>query len=504
MTELIIKGYFFEYGKNAPKNCEFKGIVDHDTLLGGGRSFFQYTDREQAVKDSAGSYAGYTSRGNATENSAPEYFTMSNMGHLFTEEDRSRWRSYSQTAFQQKGDLAWNLIVSFAEQDVKDLYGIDGQNNISDIVNVAMNKMFLDLKLDPANMIWWEDYHTNTDNPHMHITFMERNHTRDRGKLTSKELKHVKDIFVTEIVSKRKFRERYGMSHEQALKESEQLKRGIVDEVQGLKFEDYRDIFNLYLQLPKTGRLQYNSLNMLPFREDLDKIVDRLLNIDPIKQDYQTYKDNLAYLASNINEVVNEKVTNIEDVEDKKLRIQVANTILKSMKSFSGNMIQETMKDRKFETEKEMLKDLNKTLDSGMLTSLRLAAKGNYKVAVDQIMNKPDSPERNLALATVLMLHSSKEGDWTKGYVLMNLSAKKGNKEAKRFVTYHKRKYELRKGEHRYLANHYGPKISAAVRKAVNQKTTALDEEIRSYLHNNEEIAPQTYDDIKVEHYIRT
>lgn len=93
MTELIIKGYFFEYGKNAPKNCEFKGIVDHDLLLGGGRSFFQYTDREQAVKDSAGSYAGYTSRGNATENSAPEYFTMSNMGHLFTEEDRSRWRS---------------------------------------------------------------------------------------------------------------------------------------------------------------------------------------------------------------------------------------------------------------------------------------------------------------------------------------------------------------------------------------------------------------------------
>lgn len=84
--------------------------------------------------------------------------------------------------------------------------------------------------------------------------------------------------------------------------------------------------------------------------------------------------------------MVNEKVTNIEDVEDKKLRIAVANTILKSMKSFSGKHDPGNNEGQKFETE-EMLKDLNKTLDSGMLTS-SVRSKRKLQVAVDQIQNK--------------------------------------------------------------------------------------------------------------------
>jgi hypothetical protein len=515
MPELIVKSYFFECGKNAPKNSEFKGIVTHESVFGGsvygksslkgGGSYFDYTAREKAVKESGSnhSFAGYTSRDNATEKSSDNYFTMSNIGHLYNDNDRKRFRIDAEKSFQKNGDLAWALVVSFENPDLKNLYGIDGQDDLSDIMNIAMNKTFLELGFDPNNMIWWEDMHTNTDNPHMHITFAERTHTRDRGKLTPTELSKMKGIIASEIIAKRRFRELYGMSHEKALQQSEELKREIVSEIKELGFNDYREIFNLYLQLPKTGRLQYNSTNMIPFREDLDKIVDKLLTVEPIAAEYKKYKTRLEYLANNINQTVNEKVTNIETAEDNKLKVQIANAVLKSMKMFSSNVIRENMKERKLESEKELLKNLDGILAPEYLASIKLAAKGNSKVAMDQILNTKDSPERNLALATVLMLHSDRENDWVKGYVLMNVAAKDGNKQAKKFINYHKKSYVLRKREHNYMKKTFSPYITAEISKVVSQKTMALENEMQAFLHSNDEIVAQTYDDIKIDSYVR-
>ena len=79
-ADIVIKAYFFEYGKQAPRYSEFPGIVTSETMFGGKSSWANYTSRKESIKDSMnedelGSFAGYTAREGATENSAKKYFT---------------------------------------------------------------------------------------------------------------------------------------------------------------------------------------------------------------------------------------------------------------------------------------------------------------------------------------------------------------------------------------------------------------------------------------------
>lgn len=124
-ADIVVKSFFFQYGKSAPSNSEYKEVMTTDSLFGG---FFEYTDRKEAVKNSATnteekqlninnvaskSFVGYTSRENAVINSAKhKYFTMSNEGKLYTKEEREQWVNNSKQYFSQEGDIAWSLVVS--------------------------------------------------------------------------------------------------------------------------------------------------------------------------------------------------------------------------------------------------------------------------------------------------------------------------------------------------------------------------------------------------------
>ena len=95
MNDIIIKSAFYEFGKSAPTKSGFKGTMSHESLFG---QFANYTARDDATKKSVvkekdkdlPSLMNYTDRDNATKNSAKDgkYFTMTNEGKLYTEEDR--------------------------------------------------------------------------------------------------------------------------------------------------------------------------------------------------------------------------------------------------------------------------------------------------------------------------------------------------------------------------------------------------------------------------------
>ena len=72
MPEIIDTIRFLEWGKPAPRNSDFKGIVTTERIFGNARkgSFFNYTSRSSATESTfgdqitmvEGGFIGYTSR----------------------------------------------------------------------------------------------------------------------------------------------------------------------------------------------------------------------------------------------------------------------------------------------------------------------------------------------------------------------------------------------------------------------------------------------------------
>jgi Type IV secretory pathway, VirD4 components len=208
-ADIVIKAYFFEYGKQAPKYSEFRGIVTSETMFGGKSSWANYTSRKESIKDSMqtedeemGSFAGYTAREAATNKSAEQYFTRTDSKRLYTNEDRKEWADESKKYFSKPGNIAWTLVVSLQDTSLLQKYAIKDQKDLSDMTCVSMNKILKRMGLNPDNVLWWEDYHTNKKNPHMHITFMSQlfaEIARNARTETSQRLKYPLNIIWDEF-----------------------------------------------------------------------------------------------------------------------------------------------------------------------------------------------------------------------------------------------------------------------------------------------------------------
>ncbi|MBF1103764.1 MAG: hypothetical protein HXL50_09780, partial [Solobacterium sp.] len=307
-ADVIVDVAFLQYGKHAPSNSGFKGIVTTESVFGG---FVNYLVRDKAISNSMddelvrgkgeqakhtassllhsehgldGSLMDYTSRENATKNSNDKaYFTMTNEGKIYSQEQREEWIRNSMKSFSKDGDLIWTLVVSLDNYDLLNEYELKTQEDFASTTQKALNKTFKKIGLDPKNMIWWEDFHTNTDHPHMHITFLEKEHTRDRGKFTEKEIDKVKTTIITEIAARKRYKELYLQESEDALKMINPLKKEVISQMETLSYKTLKDVSNLYSQLPRSGRLQYNSANMAPYKNQLDNIVEQILKSDELK-----------------------------------------------------------------------------------------------------------------------------------------------------------------------------------------------------------------------------
>lgn len=356
-ADVIVDVAFLQYGKHAPSNSGFKGIVTTESVFGG---FVNYLVRDKAISNSMddelvrgkgeqaektvssllhsehgldGSLMDYTSRENATKNSNDKaYFTMTNEGKIYSQEQREEWIRNSMKSFSKDGDLIWTLVVSLDNYDLLNEYELKTQEDFASTTQKALNKTFKKIGLDPNNMIWWEDFHTNTDHPHMHITFLEKEHTRDRGKFTEKEIDKVKTTIITEIAARKRYKELYLQESEDALKMINPLKKEVISQMETLSYKTLKDVSNLYSQLPRSGRLQYNSANMAPYKNQLDNIVEQILKSDELKGTYEQFTDHLKKFDNNMNAIGNEKISHMLEREDTKLRVMIANEILKGFK----------------------------------------------------------------------------------------------------------------------------------------------------------------------------
>jgi len=187
------------------------------------------------------------------------------------------------TAAQEAGGNMWQQVISFRPEFlVENNIDIDGHIQEDLLKQAARKAINAELKAEGmlGNVVWNAAIHYNTDNIHIHLAFVEKDITRTRGKMKQSSLNKAKSAVLSTIAPRTK--------EQQQLNEQ---RKALVDAV-----KDKRDIVAvaaairaIQKELPKKGRLQYNSSQLSDeFRTTINREV-RYLFDTILKDEYQTY-----------------------------------------------------------------------------------------------------------------------------------------------------------------------------------------------------------------------
>ena len=143
MPQIIDTIRFLEWGKPAPANSEFKGVISTEKIFGTGNegSYFAYTSRSIATESSGNEkitltedgFLGYTSRDYASGGS-----TFSSMGWL-DQDKAEEFKAEGRKAFSEKGDLIWDAVIALNLRSyfVATQYAAKAMTGGGSIVNIA-------------------------------------------------------------------------------------------------------------------------------------------------------------------------------------------------------------------------------------------------------------------------------------------------------------------------------------------------------------------------------
>ena len=319
-AHVISKFRFLECGKAPPKGSRFKGTISTASLL----DWYEYTGREKAADRKKergmheGGLLGYTSQDDTTR-------TFSSDGWL-TKEKMAGFKKKIAKAFHKDGDICWDTVVSLKDYQDSFQSNMNDVNDYAAIVSKSLPGYFKSIGLDPDNMIWWMNYHNNKKNPHMHIVFMEKVHTRTRGKLAQKYLDKYKSTWLKELGLRQEFTKRYGKAPKDVFREKDALRKTLISGLD-MRFHDQL-LHSFYTTIPKKGRLSYNSKNMKPYRRQLNLIIRSLLQDEEIRPTYEEWLGKVEMLDDLQNTLANEKISHFKKTELDKLYTRIGNMIL--------------------------------------------------------------------------------------------------------------------------------------------------------------------------------
>lgn len=310
-----------------------KGIVSSKDLVG----YLRYTRREDSRElfgdnlKVEGGYFEYTSRDSASIK------TFTNYGWLTTEQDINDFKIELVNSFNKDGNIAWLPVQAYKDYMTAAQYGLFHAEDYAAITGKVLNKFFKYVNLDPNNMLWWMDYHNNEKHPHVHLVFLEKEQTRTRGKFTQKELNYFRgalfqEMKLREMIITDTYQLNLDVINENS-GDKKMLREVIYEMISSRKDDEIKKmLINLRRVLPSKGRLQYGASHMIPYRSEIDKVIDTILTHPNIKADYEALINKWQFLDSEKSRELKTTYTAVFDAEDGKLRKNVANEILRSMK----------------------------------------------------------------------------------------------------------------------------------------------------------------------------
>ena len=242
--------------------------------------------------------------------------------------------------------ILWRFVFSF-EKEFAQNSNIITKTNMQKLMTKSMEKNIRALGFDPQNVEWGAYYHTNTDNPHCHVWIFEKEPTKRYYKISKKKFNKVRsNVIRTMVLNSEIYIERDNLKEEllNCIKNDELIKLFKSSKNNSKKcFKKNNGIINLLLdlndKLPLNGSLKYNSKNIRPYHDDIDKIVDIILNTNNVKLFYCKYKKHLQKEKEMFNNRYfsdEEKMEQNRSFEnkDKELRTRIANMVLQNIKNY--------------------------------------------------------------------------------------------------------------------------------------------------------------------------
>lgn len=182
----------------------------------------------------------------------------------------------------------------------------------------------------------------------MHICFLEKNKTRSRGKVTLKQLKSLKAIIIKELSLREDFFRDTAIKPEQFFKNKDAEIKEMIRASKNYDFSKIKTVTDLALVLPRYGRMQYGSYQMMPYREKLDEIAEEFLNSDALKEMYKSFLEKLDALSQTMDTAAGTDIATIKDAEIKKLHKQIGNIILDQIKDMRAANYKSSRLDKPF------------------------------------------------------------------------------------------------------------------------------------------------------------
>lgn len=354
MPELVNMMMFIEHGKPFPKRLKIKGVASSQSLVG----YLNYTRRDDSKEEPQGlfdfndeGYLGYTHNREGSQR-----MTYTNRGWLKTEQDIQSFKEEVSKSFSKDGDLAWLPIQSFRDYENAQQHGLFKAEHYAAITEATLSKWFNRVGLEKNNMIYWLDYHTNKNHPHVHLVFLEKNKTRSKGMFSQKQIDDFKYILLREMDKQQQLinqTQSNTYDYQFVKQHRNQLKESVTNYlIQQGRNKTNEKISRLQNTLKGKGRLQYGSTHLIDHRKFLDEIVEDILNMDSNKELYDDLKNAWIQLDSVKSERLHTTYTNIQNQEDKKLRKQIANMILSSFKE-NNHIKSLSSKEKKTMSQKE-------------------------------------------------------------------------------------------------------------------------------------------------------
>ena len=251
--------------------------------------------------------------------------------------------------------IVWDMVLSFTPEFSLSNGLVTKQDFYKMTLNV-MPSFLTEMGFKIDNTSWYAVLHRNTKHPHLHILFYEHNPTINFKAIPKNHIVKLKSKVSNYILKNEEFYIKRDKEFQNitGLVSIEQLtklrQRNFFDDK--FRKELNKMLLELYNQLPKKGRLQYNSRNMNPYRNLLDNIIDFILKSDNIKYSYENYYRMLIDYQKKLTAVYGNSDANKNNkyVEEQlnKLYSKIGNDILTNFKVYNSM--------KAIEKEKEFLK----------------------------------------------------------------------------------------------------------------------------------------------------